>query len=123
MTGTTPIEALRAAADRVEQLADAASPGLWTAVHERPAGWTRDYHGVQTGVRDVAECPWRGGDADYVAAMQPRTGRALAALLRIVASDAVEAGHEHLPGPGACTPDTCALAAAQQVARVAKLSL
>ncbi|MDT0270274.1 hypothetical protein RM844_28845 [Streptomyces sp. DSM 44915] len=120
---TDPIPTVRAAAARLRALAGAAAEAsgtdTWTASH-RHAGAAdltagpgrRLLHGG--GGRGAGHYPFvLPAVADYVAAMGPAAGIALAALLERTASEADEDGHEQC----GCAPDACSLAAAAALAR------
>ncbi|HEX5568073.1 MAG TPA: ead/Ea22-like family protein [Streptomyces sp.] len=90
MTDTDPAATVRAAADKLRAHATAATPGQWRAKelppnehHKHPAHWvTTEYDdGNVTSSETVADCPWRQADADYIAAVHPAVGLALADLL------------------------------------------
>jgi len=83
----TPADEIRAAADRLRELAGAVTPGAWTAHllppnehHRHPAHWVKTEYaeGDTTSLEVIADCPWRQADADYIAAMDPAVGKALA---------------------------------------------
>ncbi|MFJ6566578.1 hypothetical protein ACIQNU_04110 [Streptomyces sp. NPDC091292] len=86
-----PADEIRAASTRLRTRATAATPGTWRAeelppddTHARPAHWVNTEYNVGDGfttVETVADCPWRQADADYIAAMHPGVGTALAAWL------------------------------------------
>lgn len=93
---TSPADELRAAANRLRGLAAAATPGTWRAEklppneHNRHAAhWVKTKYtdtGSDTSTSEVvADCPWRQADADYIAAMHPAVGSALADWLEAAA--------------------------------------
>ncbi|WP_239934200.1 hypothetical protein [Streptomyces sp. CBG31] len=95
----TPSEELRAAAERLRELAYAAHGSPWAAVeiprpgYDLPAWWVESEHQDLDGSTSatVADCPWGEADARYIASMHPGVGTALAAWLEAAARD-YEAG-------------------------------
>ncbi|AMM12328.1 hypothetical protein Salbus254_5900 [Streptomyces albidoflavus] len=83
----TPAEELRAAVDRLRALADGAHGSPWVAVeiprpgYDLPAWWVESDHQDPDGSTSatVADCPWGEADAQYIAAMHPGVGNAIAA--------------------------------------------
>ncbi|MGW4973187.1 hypothetical protein ACWEP3_25145 [Streptomyces albidoflavus] len=115
----TAAEELRAAADRLRELADAAHGSPWAAVkvpqhRQNLAAWmVESDRPDDDGNTGVADCYWGAADAQYIAAMHPGVGNALAAWLEAEAAQPLTAQH----GPR-CTPDcttTAALAVARQI--------
>ncbi|MFG3311834.1 hypothetical protein ACGF0C_07720 [Streptomyces albidoflavus] len=115
----TPAEELRAAAERLRELADAAHGSPWAAIEiprpgcDLPAWWVESDHQDPDGSTSatVADCPWGEADAQYIAAMQPALARALANWLETEAAQPLTAQHG-----SRCTAD-CTTAAALAVAR------
>lgn len=83
-----PAEQLRAAAQRLRELAGAATPGPWTYVPSSRGGWYVDPQTVASVGRKV--------EAAYIAAMHPGVAQALAELLDAVAKDIAD--NVTLPG-------------------------
>ena len=108
MTAETPAAELCAAADKLRKLTESATPGRWEAEelppnehHKHPAHWVKteydDGDGYTTS-QVVADCPWRQADVDYIAAMHPGIGAALADWLGAAADMAKaypEMAHDH----------------------------
>lgn len=122
---TTPADELRTAAAKLRALATAASTDSgprWTSKRAFPdqptstasvlwADGTKPVIGVSRG-RYL-----HGPISDYIAAMDPTVGLALAALLEGVLSSNQEASPAHEKCTSWCSPDTCDLSAALAVAR------
>lgn len=110
MTDTTPAGELRAAADELRTLATAATPGPWTQTGIGEHGWT--VGSPTTFLVETDDSDQGRADADYIAALHPGVGHALADWLDVEAN--TWAGDEvH----SRCTPQTCTSEAALAVAR------
>ncbi|MCK2144864.1 hypothetical protein MWG58_28905 [Streptomyces sp. WAC00276] len=115
----TPADTLRAAAEKLRALADAAHGSPWAAVeiprpgYDLPAWWVESDHQDPDGSTSatVADCPWGEADAHYIAAMHPGVATALAKWLEAEAAQPLTA--QHSPR---CTAD-CTTTAALTVAR------
>lgn len=90
-----PAAELRQAAQRLRDLAAAATPGPWRSEllppnlhHRHPAHWvTARYEDDGCEVsQTVADCPWRQADADLIAALHPGVAVALADWLETAAT-------------------------------------
>jgi hypothetical protein len=89
----TPAEELRAAATKVRETASKATPGRWQSEvlppnerFTRPAYWVTTEYDDSDGTTDVvvADCPWREGDAEWIALASPALAEPLAAWLEAV---------------------------------------
>jgi transcriptional regulator GlxA family with amidase domain len=98
---SSPVEVLRAAADRLDQLAESTSPSPWEA--PRPNAGLHEVHdsagngiATESDFGDLAEA-----DADWIAMLGPQVAPALSAWLRESASIAEYYNDErpHLPAP------------------------
>lgn len=90
----TPADELLAAADHLDALLAEATPGPWVyGIDHNPetCGW---WIGAPADDGEGHPVLFHGGDddrwsdAEYVAAMNPEVGRALVALLRVIANEA-----------------------------------
>lgn len=111
----SPSALLLRAADRLDELAGAATPGPWEARHSaanghRVIGGSHPLAGQATDNRTVhrdggypADWPTgvvnSAGDADYIAAVDPPTGSAFAAMLRAAAEDAAACDRQNARHP------------------------
>ena len=85
MTNQTPADELRAAAEKLRALADAATPGPWEQTGIGDYGWTVTTPGTHVAETDDSD---RGrADADWIAAMHPGVGLALADWLDLAATE------------------------------------
>lgn len=98
MSESSPASILQAAADRIRDLAAAATTGRWDAQHSLdgdgwyPSSWVEATvvraNGSQSGfVLAEFETEQRAGDAAWVAALSPAVAPALERLLRDAAKD------------------------------------
>jgi hypothetical protein len=79
-----PAEQLRAAAQRLRELAEAATPGPWHAVASVPSHSVRSPGGWEIASSAYAD---RRADMDFIAAMHPGVALALATLLESHSAD------------------------------------
>ncbi len=77
---TSPADELRTAAKKIRSLATAATPGPWAQTGIGDYGWTVSFAHPDTGA-ETADSDQGRADADYIAAMGPTVGAALAQLL------------------------------------------
>lgn len=82
---------LRQAADRLDALADAATPGPWDNALGPVAGWP------EANRAQLVARPFNGADAVYIAAMSPTVGKTLAEWLGATADEWDANGRYHLP--------------------------
>lgn len=80
---SSPVEVLRAAADRLDQLADAAAPGPWEADLREVHDSIGNGIATESDFGDLAEA-----DADWIAMLGPQVAPALSAWLRAEADTA-----------------------------------
>lgn len=107
-TETTPA-LLRRAADRLDDLAGAATPGPWKRGGIGDFGWS--VHMGPTAV-ETEDSQQGNADAAYIAAADPGVGATLVLWLRTeAASTAGDEDH------GACLAETCTTVAAMVAAR------
>lgn len=94
-TETAPALLLRAA-DRLDELAVAATPGPWKCGGIGDFGWS-----VRMGPTAVETEDSRQGKADaaYIAAVDPLAGRAFASILRAAANDAEACDRQNARDP------------------------
>lgn len=91
---TTPADQLRTAAEKLRHLAGIASPGPWRTTGAGDHGWTVSM--PSSGLAIETEDSEQGAvDADYIAAMHPGVGTALADWLDSAAVDAEQIGADH----------------------------
>jgi hypothetical protein len=76
---TSPSDELRTAATRLRSLATAATPGPWEQTGIGDYGWT--VSSSSSALVDTVDSEEGRADADYIAAMHPGVGLALAAWL------------------------------------------
>ncbi|MFF7335406.1 hypothetical protein [Streptomyces sp. NPDC008150] len=86
MPDHTPADELRAAADRLRNLATAATPGPWTQTGIGDYGWT--VSSSTSALVDTVDSEEGRADADYIATMHPGVGLALADWLDTAAANA-----------------------------------
>jgi hypothetical protein len=98
MTALSPAARLVAAADRIESLANAATPGPWRTRTVAGATWV-GFDDDPGFFRMFEKRPW-GTDADaaHIAASDPQTMRLVAALLRAVAAVVPDREPHLMPG-------------------------
>lgn len=85
---SSPVEVLRAAADRLDQLAESTSPSPWVADLHEVHDWGWDGIATKSDFGDLAEA-----DADWIAMLGPQVAPALSTWLRttsIYVEEAVE---------------------------------
>ncbi len=117
-----PTEEITTAAARLRELARAAGGGTWTADHfpegtiVRPAGSTRSLLRLAADGNRAAGTPYvPPAIGDYIAAMGPLVGTAVALLLDRTPSSSSEIGHEECTSW--CNPEICDVSAALTLAR------
>lgn len=120
----TPAEEITAAAKKIRDAAEMAGSQTWTADHYpegtivRPANSTHSlFRLAADGTRAAGTPNVAAPIGDYIAAMHPVVGLALATLLEGVLSSNREAAPAHEECTNWCSPDTCDLSAALAVAR------
>ncbi|QLJ01497.1 hypothetical protein HZZ00_10995 [Streptomyces sp. NEAU-sy36] len=127
----TPAEELQTAADKLRALATAAADDSGNSNWHTTRHFPEQPNSTFTALWATGSRPFlRGGGGrgrppayvsapvgDYIAAMDPTVGLALATLLEGVLSSAREASPAHEECDSWCSPETCDLSAALAVAR------